>query len=59
MFTVSVYNGASFYIGKVIDVHLLLITLWYLDVFSHQYIKSLEFLHEWDHSNTNSHGKTQ
>ncbi|CAF3656618.1 unnamed protein product [Rotaria socialis] len=38
MFTVSVYNGASFYI----------------DVFSRQYIKSVELLHEWDTPDTNT-----
>lgn len=44
VFAVSVYNGASFYIGKSILFDLLLIIFWSLDVFSRQYIKSLELL---------------
>lgn len=53
IFAVSVYNGASFYIGKIEDelneneyIH--------LDVFSRRYIKSLELLQDYDENEGNN-----
>jgi len=51
VFIVSIFNGASFYIGKINDMtYVVHITIWifFLDVFSQQYVKSLQVLQSFD-----------
>ena len=51
VFAVSVYNGASFYIGKIyLNCSILLVIPCVPEVFSRQYIKSLELLQGWENS---------
>lgn len=51
VFIVSIFNGASFYIGKIDDMtYVVYIIIWifFLDVFSQQYVKSLQVLQSFD-----------
>lgn len=53
IFAVSVYNGASFYIGKIGDRFDWMRMKFHLDVFSRRYVKSLELLQDYDENDGN------
>lgn len=60
VFAVSVYNGASFYIGKIDHRHSCVSSFELVaEVFSRQYIKSLELLQEDDGSSESQSSTTE